>query len=201
MPLESFFDLGVGLGLEADGGDGAADFVVAGGAVDVFFEDGDVVDELEGGKRSVEAGLLGHVAQPPAYRDPVGGASGWPAEELDGAAVGGGDGGKDAQQGGLAGAVGAQQPGDAGAELEVDAAERSHGAVVFDQLVHAEESRSGADASSLVVVVGSAQCCHCSVSTSVTASPSRSSMARASPAPCGLHMIAWLVSRPGRTFP
>ena len=57
--------------LEPDQGEDPADLVVAGPAVGPLLEDGDVVDELEGGELAVEARLLGQVAEPAPHGEPA----------------------------------------------------------------------------------------------------------------------------------
>src|SRR5439155_436100 len=71
-----------------------------------------------GGEVLVEAGLLWQVTEAAADGDPAGGVGGVVAEDAQAAGVGRQHGCEHAQQGGLAGSVGAQQPGDAGAEVE-----------------------------------------------------------------------------------
>jgi hypothetical protein len=77
------------------------------GRVVQLLEDGQVVDELEDAEPGIEAEVLGKVAEPAADLDPVLGAGGPPAVDPD---LTGGrrqQGGQDADQGGLAGPVGA----------------------------------------------------------------------------------------------
>ena len=57
--------------VEPDEREHAADLVVALAAHGQLLEDRDVVDELERGEALVEAGLLGHVAEPAADRGPL----------------------------------------------------------------------------------------------------------------------------------
>ena len=99
-------------------------------AVVPLLEDGDVLDEAEGRHVGGVAELLRQVAELAAHRGDVGvGAVRVAPEQPHLAAVGGDRGGDDAQQRGLAGAVGAEQPGDASVEGEVDVGERAGAAV------------------------------------------------------------------------
>ena len=95
-----------------------------------LLEDRDVLDEPEGGHVRGVAELLRQVAELAAHLRHVRvGAVRVASEQPYLAAVGGDRGGDDAQQRGLAGSVGTEQPGDATVESEVDVGEGAGAAV------------------------------------------------------------------------
>ena len=91
------------------------------GRLGLLFEQGDVVHEREGGEAAGEAGLLGQVAELAADGGAFGGDVGVQAQYAYLSLGGRQRGGQQAQQRGLAGAVGAEQPGHAGCQVPADA--------------------------------------------------------------------------------
>ncbi len=94
--------------------------------VDHLLEDRDVVDELEDRETAMEARLLGQIAQSAADLAALVGHAGVASEQPQHAAVGGEHSGQAAQQGGLAGAVGPEQAGDAVLGGEAEPGDRAH---------------------------------------------------------------------------
>ena len=96
-----------------------------GAPIGELLEDRHVVDELEHREAAVEAGLLRKVAEPAADLQAVVGGLWVATEKLEPASVRRQHGGQDPQQRGLAGTVGAEQPGYPHPRGEVDAVERA----------------------------------------------------------------------------
>jgi hypothetical protein len=92
----------------------AAHFGVPRGRLGLLLEQRDVVHEREGGKAAREAGLLRLVAEPAADAGAVGRHARVQAPHAHPSPAGRQRGGQQPQQRGLAGAVGAEQPGHAG---------------------------------------------------------------------------------------
>ncbi len=112
-------------GVEADGAEGHLGGGGAGaGAAAVALEGGEVAEVFDGGELVVEHGVVAHVGDAAAL------VLGLVAEDVDGAAGGGDEAGEDAQEGGFAGAVVAEDDGGgAGGEVGGDFAEGGEGAV------------------------------------------------------------------------
>ncbi len=109
--------------VEGDGAEGHFGGADAGAGVVHFVEGGEVIQVFEGGELVVEGGGMGHVGDAAAS---FGGRS---AEDFDGALGGFGEAGEEAQQGGFAGAVFAQDEVDfAGFEGEGERAQGGEGA-------------------------------------------------------------------------
>ena len=99
----------------------AAHFRVPRGRLGPFLEQRDVVHEREGGEATREADLLRQVAELAADAGALGGHLRVQAQHAHLSVAGRQRGGQQAQQRGLAGAVGAEQPGHAGFQVQVDA--------------------------------------------------------------------------------
>ena len=111
------------VGVEADGAEGHLGGAYAGAAL-FAVEGGEVVEVLHGGELVVEHGGVAHVGHAAAL------LVGRSAEDGDGAAGGGDEAGDDAEEGGFAGAVFAEDDGaGAGGEGGGDVAESGEGAV------------------------------------------------------------------------
>ena len=107
---------------EAHGAEDPPHLVVAHGPVGQLLQDGDVVDDVEGGEPGVEGGVLREVAEPTPDGGALVAAGGIEAEELDLPGRGAEHGRQHPQQGGLAGPVGTEEPDDAAlvdAQVEV----------------------------------------------------------------------------------
>jgi hypothetical protein len=149
-------------GLEPDEGQDPPDLVVAPAAVGEAFQDGEVVHELERGEAAVESRLLREVAEAPADLLPMARGRSGVAEDLEPPAVGGEHRRDHAQQGGLAGAVRAEEPGDAGLEVERDPGDGSERAEALLESVDvnggghgsSEDEQASRDRSGEVGVIG-----------------------------------------------
>jgi len=110
-------------GIKGDGAEGHLGGADAVAAALHLVEGGEVAEVFEGGEFVVEGGGVGHVGDASAL---LGGIA---SEDLDGALAGFGEAGEEAEEGGFAGAVFAEDEVDlAGVEGEVDGAEGGEGA-------------------------------------------------------------------------